>query len=71
MSLAELGRGRSPARAFRLGSFKRLLKLIGREDLIGDARYDTPDARLQHGPRSTLSSPVGRASARSTRRWRS
>jgi formyl-CoA transferase len=26
----------------------RLLKLIGREDLIGDARYDTPDARLQH-----------------------
>jgi crotonobetainyl-CoA:carnitine CoA-transferase CaiB-like acyl-CoA transferase len=25
----------------------RLLKLIGREDLIGDARYDTPDARLQ------------------------
>jgi crotonobetainyl-CoA:carnitine CoA-transferase CaiB-like acyl-CoA transferase len=24
------------------------LKLIGREDLIGDARYDTPDARLQH-----------------------
>ncbi len=26
----------------------RLLKLIGREDLIGDARYDTPDARVQH-----------------------
>ncbi len=26
----------------------RLLKLIGREELIGDARYDTPDARLQH-----------------------
>src|ERR1700732_3128130 len=25
----------------------RLLKLIGREDLIGDARYETPDARLQ------------------------
>jgi hypothetical protein len=25
----------------------RLLKLIGREDLISDARYDTPDARLQ------------------------
>jgi formyl-CoA transferase len=25
----------------------RLLKLIGREDLIGDARYDTADARLQ------------------------
>src|SRR5467141_2175374 len=25
----------------------RLLTLIGREDLIGDARYDTPDARLQ------------------------
>src|SRR5438128_2480639 len=25
----------------------RLLKLIGREELIGDARYDTPDARLQ------------------------
>jgi crotonobetainyl-CoA:carnitine CoA-transferase CaiB-like acyl-CoA transferase len=24
-----------------------LLKLIGREDLIGDARYDTPDARVQ------------------------
>jgi formyl-CoA transferase len=23
------------------------LKLIGREDLIGNARYDTPDARLQ------------------------
>jgi crotonobetainyl-CoA:carnitine CoA-transferase CaiB-like acyl-CoA transferase len=27
----------------------RLLKLIGREDLIGDARYDTPDARMQVG----------------------
>ena len=26
----------------------RLLKLIGREDLIGDPRYDTPDARMQH-----------------------
>ena len=26
----------------------RLLKLIGREDLIGDPRYDTPDGRLQH-----------------------
>jgi crotonobetainyl-CoA:carnitine CoA-transferase CaiB-like acyl-CoA transferase len=26
----------------------RLLKLIGREELIGDVRYDTPDARLQH-----------------------
>jgi crotonobetainyl-CoA:carnitine CoA-transferase CaiB-like acyl-CoA transferase len=25
----------------------RLLKLIGREDLIGDPRYDTPDARLK------------------------
>jgi formyl-CoA transferase len=25
----------------------RLLKLIGREDLIGDARYDTADARLK------------------------
>src|SRR6516165_8324667 len=25
----------------------RLLKLIGREDLIGDARYDTPDARIK------------------------
>ncbi len=25
----------------------RLLKLIGREDLIGDARYETPDARLK------------------------
>ena len=25
----------------------RLLKLIGREDLIGDARYDTPDARMR------------------------
>jgi crotonobetainyl-CoA:carnitine CoA-transferase CaiB-like acyl-CoA transferase len=26
----------------------RLLKLIGREDLIGDARFDTADARVQH-----------------------
>jgi crotonobetainyl-CoA:carnitine CoA-transferase CaiB-like acyl-CoA transferase len=26
----------------------RLLKLIGREDLISDKRYETPDARLQH-----------------------
>jgi formyl-CoA transferase len=26
----------------------RLLKLIGREDLIGDERYATPDARMQH-----------------------
>ncbi len=26
----------------------RLLKLIGREELIGDARFATPDARLQH-----------------------
>jgi formyl-CoA transferase len=25
----------------------RLLKLLGREDLIGDARYDTPDARVK------------------------
>jgi formyl-CoA transferase len=25
----------------------RLLKLIGREELIGDARYDTPNARLE------------------------
>jgi formyl-CoA transferase len=25
----------------------RLLKLVGREDLIGDPRYDTPDARLK------------------------
>jgi crotonobetainyl-CoA:carnitine CoA-transferase CaiB-like acyl-CoA transferase len=25
----------------------RLLKLIGREELIGDARYDTPEARVQ------------------------
>jgi formyl-CoA transferase len=25
----------------------RLLKLIGREDLIGDERYATPDARMQ------------------------
>jgi crotonobetainyl-CoA:carnitine CoA-transferase CaiB-like acyl-CoA transferase len=25
----------------------RLLKLIGREDLIGDPRYDTPDARIK------------------------
>jgi formyl-CoA transferase len=25
----------------------RLLKLIGREDLIGDARYETPDARMK------------------------
>src|SRR6059058_4738993 len=25
----------------------RLLKLVGREDLIGDARYDTPEARLE------------------------
>jgi formyl-CoA transferase len=25
----------------------RLLKLVGREDLIGDPRYDTPDARMQ------------------------
>jgi crotonobetainyl-CoA:carnitine CoA-transferase CaiB-like acyl-CoA transferase len=27
----------------------RLLKLIGREDLIGDARYDTSDARIRVG----------------------
>ena len=26
----------------------RLLKLIGREDLIGDPRFDTPDARVEH-----------------------
>lgn len=26
----------------------RLLKLIGREELIGDARFGTPDSRLQH-----------------------
>jgi formyl-CoA transferase len=26
----------------------RLLKLIGREDLISDKRYESPDARLQH-----------------------
>jgi formyl-CoA transferase len=33
----------------------RLLKLIGREDLIGDARYDTPDARLKHEAMTQLS----------------
>src|SRR6201987_4423003 len=26
----------------------RLLKLIGREELIGDPRYETPEARLEH-----------------------
>ena len=25
--------------------WRRLLKVIGREDLIGDPRYDAPDAR--------------------------
>ena len=28
--------------------WQRLMKVIGREDLIGDARYDTQDARSQH-----------------------
>ena len=28
--------------------WKRLLEVIGREDLIGDARYDTPAARSEH-----------------------
>jgi formyl-CoA transferase len=28
--------------------WNRLLKLMGREDLIGDARFDTPAARTQH-----------------------
>ena len=28
--------------------WRRLMKVIGREDLIGDARYDTQDARSQH-----------------------
>ena len=27
--------------------YQGILKLIGREDLIGDPRYDTPDARMQ------------------------
>ena len=31
----------------------RLLKLIGREDLIGDPRFDTADARVSTRPRST------------------
>jgi len=29
----------------------RLLKLIGREELIGDARYDKPPARVEHEAR--------------------
>ena len=49
----------------------RLLKLIGREDLIGDPRFDTPDARVSTRPRSTKSSAPGPGSAPSTRRWRS
>jgi formyl-CoA transferase len=28
--------------------WKRLLQVIGREDLIGDARYESPAARLEH-----------------------
>lgn len=28
--------------------WKRLLKVIGREDLLGDARFDTPAARAEH-----------------------
>ncbi len=28
--------------------WKRLLQVIGREDLIGDARYETPAGRLEH-----------------------
>ena len=28
----------------------RLLKVVGREDLIGDEKYDTPAKRLQHEP---------------------
>ena len=28
--------------------WKRLLQVIGREDLIGDARYESPAARMQH-----------------------
>jgi formyl-CoA transferase len=28
--------------------WQRLLKVMGRDDLIGDARYATPDARTQH-----------------------
>ena len=28
--------------------WKRLLKVLGREDLIGDPRYETPEARTEH-----------------------
>src|SRR6202011_3405999 len=32
------------------GDWPPLLKLVGREDLIGDPRYDTPEARLKCEP---------------------
>src|SRR5271154_6320289 len=48
----------------------RLLKLIGREDLIGDARTTPPRPASSTRRRSTRSSPPGRASAPSRRRWR-
>ena len=46
----------------------RLLKAIGREDLVGDPRYDTNQARSHARPRSTKSSPNGRASTARKRR---
>jgi crotonobetainyl-CoA:carnitine CoA-transferase CaiB-like acyl-CoA transferase len=38
---------RPPASRANPEHWPRLLKLIGREDLIGDARYETPDARVK------------------------
>ena len=45
-----------------------LLKVIGREDLIGDPRYDTGRRAASARPRWTKSSPPGPASTPSTRR---
>jgi len=43
-----------------------LLRAIGREDLIGDACYETPEAAGSARTRSMLSWPGGRRSAPST-----
>jgi crotonobetainyl-CoA:carnitine CoA-transferase CaiB-like acyl-CoA transferase len=48
--------------------WRRLLKVLGREDLIGDPNYEIPKARGERIARSMRWSPTGRGGATSTRR---
>ncbi len=48
--------------------WRRLLEVIGRAELIGDARFDTATARLDHEPEVDEMIAAGRASTTNVRR---